>query len=175
MGVARATARLGQVQDARRAFAHMLELSRQLGRPIQRDSLFVTASIEVASGDSARAVADFERVLQLDGYYEGKRTRKSRAPLLDLARITLGQGRWAEALQKARVLRQIDLVDSLAATRSADVGQADLLIARAYAGLGRVDSAAVYGRAALAALTAGAGAAHPGTHDAATLLASLAR
>jgi serine/threonine-protein kinase len=175
LGMARATARLGRVQDARRAFAHMLELSRQLGRPTQRDSLFVNASIEVAAGDSARAVADFERVLRLDGYYEGRRTRKSRAPLLDLTRITLAQGRWAEALQRAYALRQIDLVDSLAATRSADVGQADLLIARAYAGVGSVDSAALYAKAALTALTAGAGASNSGTSDAATLLASLGR
>jgi hypothetical protein len=105
----------------------------------------------------------------------GTRTRRSRAPLVDLTCIVLGQGRPAEALALARSLRDIDLVDSLAATRTADVGLADLFLARAYVGLGRQDSALTYAPAALAALTAGAGPASPATRDASLLLASLAR
>jgi serine/threonine protein kinase/tetratricopeptide (TPR) repeat protein len=173
MGVARTSAHLGRVQDAQRAFGRMLELARQQGRAVQRESLFVAASIAVAMGDSSRAAADFESVLRLDGYFEGRRTRFSRAPLLDLARIALGRGQPAEALAFARSLRQISMVDSLAAVRSADVGQADLLAARAFVGMGRPDSATAYAQTALVALTAGAGPANPATHDASELLASL--
>jgi eukaryotic-like serine/threonine-protein kinase len=174
MGMARANARLGRIEAAEAAFQRMLELARQQGRAVARESLFVSATIALGRADSSRAGATFERVLRQDGYFDGTRTRRSRAPLVDLTRIVLGQGRPAEALDLARSLRDMDLVDSLAATRSADVGLADLFIARAYLGLGRQDSALTYARAALTALTAGAGPGSPATQDASVLLASLA-
>jgi serine/threonine-protein kinase len=174
MGVARADARLGHIAAAEAALDRMLQLARQQGRAVARESLFVSATIALGRADSSRAAATFERVLRQDGFFDGTRTRKSRAPLVDLTRIVLGQKRSAEALTLARSLRDIDLVDSLAATRSADVGLADLLIARAYVGLGRQDSALTYARAAVVALTAGAGPASTTTRDASLLLAALA-
>jgi tetratricopeptide (TPR) repeat protein len=175
MGVARSNARLGRVGDAQRAFRRELELGRQQGRAVARESLFVTASIVLAAGDSSQAASDFQAVLRRDGYFDGRRTRQSRAPLLDLTRITLGRGRWLEALGLARSLRDIDTIDSLAAVRSADVGLANLLIAQAFSGLGREDSALAYARAALTALSAGAGPASPASREASALLASLDR
>jgi hypothetical protein len=175
MGLARMNARLGDVEAARRAFRRMLQLAHQQGRAVERESLFVAASIAAAEGDTARAAVTFREVLQRDGFFDGKRTRSSRAPLLDLARITLGQNRALEALGLALALRQLDLVDSLAAIRSADVGQADLLAARAYLALGLRDSALVYAREGATALAAGLGASSPLAREAADFLTSLTR
>jgi len=175
MGVARTNARLNDVVAARRAFTRMLVLAHQQGRAVERESLFVAASIALAEHDTAAAASAFEQVLGIDGFFDGKRTRTSRAPLLDLTRITLAGGRYAEALDLALALRQLDLVDSLAAVRSADVGQADLLAARAYLGLGRRDSALVHARVAVTALTAGLGLAGPFTQESVEFLRSLER
>ena len=173
MGVARMSARLGDVAAAKRAFRRMLELGHRQGRAVERESLFVAGSVAVAEADTAAAAVAFREVLRRDGFFDGRRTRASRAPLLDLARITLGQGRAREALGLALALRQLDLVDSLAALRSADVGQADLLAARAYLALGRRDSALTYARQGSTALNAGLGASSPLAGEAADLLREL--
>jgi serine/threonine protein kinase len=175
MGVARSSAKLGDVETARRAFARMLVLAHQQGRAVERESLFVASSIALAEGDSLRAASGFEAVLRLDGFFDGTRTRRSRSPLLDLTRITLAQGRAAEGLELALALRKLDLVDSLAAMRSADVGLSDVLAAQAYLRLGRRDSAMAYARAGVTALTFGLGASDPATLEAAGLLASLSQ
>ena len=175
MGVARTSARLGDVEAARRAFARMLVLAHRQGRAVERESLFVAASIDLAEGDTLGAAAGFERVLRLDGFFDGDRSRRSRSPLLDLTRIILAQGRAAKGLELALALRKLDMVDSVAAVRSADVGLADVLAAQAYLGLGRRDSAIRYARAGVAALTSGLGASSPATDDARDLLASLTR
>jgi serine/threonine protein kinase len=175
MGVARTSARLGDVPTARRAFRRMLLLAHQQGRPVERESLFVTASIAAAEGDTGKALAGFRAVLERDGFPDASLRRRSRAPLLDLTRLTLAQGRYDESLGLARLLRGVDLVDSLAATRSGAVGQADLLLARAHLGMGRADSGALYARAAARALEAGLGPANPLTREANALLATLDR
>lgn len=175
MGAARMSARLGDVAAARRAFRRMLELARRQGRTMERESLFVTATIALAEGDTGRAAEGFRAVLRRDGFFDATRTRTSRAPLLELVRITLGQGRAREALELALALREIDLVDSLAASRSADVGQANLHVARAYLALGLRDSALAYARDGAAAIDAGAGRSSPLAAEAAELLASLTR
>jgi serine/threonine protein kinase len=175
LGVARNSARLGRTADARRAFARMLAIAREQGKPVPRESLFVTASIALAEGDSARAASTFEQVLRQDGYFTGKRRRTSRAPLINLTHIALGRGRPGEALTFARALREMGMLDSLAAFRSADVGEADLLAAYAHAAEGRADSAKAYAQSALAALSVGAGPAHALTQETAALLDSLAR
>jgi serine/threonine-protein kinase len=173
MGVARMSARQGDLPAARQAFRRELELAHRQGRDVQRESLFVAASIAVADHDSAQAATAFRKVLQLDGFFEGIRRRNSRAPLLDLTRITLGRGGAREALELALALRRLDLVDSLAAVRSADVGQADLLVAQAYLALGRRDSALAYARGAATALATELGASSTLAREAADLLASL--
>jgi hypothetical protein len=175
IGVARTSARLGDLERARSAFRRVLLLAGQQGRPVERESLFVAASIALAEDDTLRAASGFERVLRLDGFFEGHPTRRSRSPLLDLARITLERGHYAEARDFALALRRLGLVDSLAAVRSADVGQADLLAARAYRGLGRTDSAVASARAAVAALTAGLGAQSPAAREATGVLDSVLR
>ena len=175
MGVARTSARLGDLATARRAFARMLVLAHQQGRAVERESLFVAAAIAVAQHDTSAAIADYQGVLGRDRFFEGNHTRTSRTPLLELTRLTLARGHHRQALDLALMLRRLDLVDSLAALRSADVGHADLLAAQAYQGLGRRDSATAYARAAVTALKSGLGDAGPITGEAVGVLAALER
>jgi hypothetical protein len=170
--VARTSARLRRLPEARNAFARLLAIARRQQKPVVRESLFVAGTIELAEGDTARAMRTLESVLRQDGFFDGKRTPASRAPLLELTRAAL-EREPARALEHARVLRTLALTDSLAALRSADVGEADLLAARAHARLGAADSARRHAQSALTALTVGAGAGHRLTLQARALLDSL--
>jgi hypothetical protein len=174
IGVARASAKVGDLTRARAASGQVLAIARRQNRPAARDSLYITASIALATGDTAGAVRLFDAVLREDGYYS-KPAIRSRAPLLELARIRLARGEPAQGLEYARVLHRLGLTDSIAQFQSADVGEADLLAARAFAALGTADSAAWYARASVAALTVGAGTANPLTLQARALADSLAR
>ena len=172
LGVARTSARLGRLPEARTAFARLLAIARRQQKPVVRESLFVSGTIELAGGDTARAIRTLESVLRQDGFFDGKRTPFSRAPLLELTRAAL-EREPARALEHAHVLRSLALTDSLAALRSADVGEADLLAARAHLKLGAADSARRHAHAALTALMVGAGAGHRTTLQAKALLDSL--
>ncbi len=175
LGVARTNARLGRVPEARRAFDRMLALAREQHVPVPRESLFVAATIAHGEGDLARATEGFEAVLRRDGWFDGKRSPASRPVLGALARIALRQGKAASALAYASGLREIVTVDSIAELRSADVGESELLEARAYVALAAPDSARRYARAALDALTVGAGPESPLTGEARALADSLER
>jgi hypothetical protein len=72
-------------------------------------------------------------------------------------RRLLGRGNAMRARTYAQVMRTIANTDSLTAVRSADVGLADLHIARAFAADGMQDSARVWAAAAQTALRVGAG------------------
>ena len=175
IGVARASSKVGDIPRARATFQRVLAIARRQNRPASRDSLYLAASIALATGDTASASRLFEAVLREDGYYSGPPTVRSRAPLLELARIRLAQSAPAEALGYARALRTLGLTDSIAQFQSADVGEADLLAARAFSALSMGDSAAVYARAAATALPVGAGTTNPLTLQARALADSLAR
>jgi eukaryotic-like serine/threonine-protein kinase len=175
LGVARTNARLGRLPEARRAFARMLALAREQHVPVPRESLFVAATIAHGEGELARATEGFEAVLRGDGWFDGKRSPASRPVLGALARIALRQGKAASALAYARGLREIVTVDSIAELRSADVGESELLEARAYVALAAPDSARHYARGALGALTVGAGPESPLTGEAKALADSLDR
>ena len=174
IGVARASSKIGDLVRARAAFARVLDIARRQKRPAARDSLYIAASIALATRDTAEAVRLFDAVLREDGYYK-QPTLRSRAPLLELARIRLGRREPAQALELARVLHTLGMTDSIAQFQSADVGEADFLAARAFTALGSADSAAWYARAAVTALTVGAGNTNPLTVQARALADSLAR
>ena len=174
IGVARQSAKLGRPAEAASALGRALALARTMQRPVARESLFVGGTIALANRDTARALADLEAVLRRDGWFEGKASRQSRAALADLTRLLLARRAPDRALPLARGLRDLNLLDSLAATRSADVGEANLLIARAHLGLGATDSARRYAAAALPALAFGGGSAHPLIREATALRDSLA-
>jgi tetratricopeptide (TPR) repeat protein len=173
LGVARTHARLGRPAAAKRAFAQMLALARAQDKRVPAESLLVAASISHAEGDTARAVEAFEGVLREYGWYDGKRSPAARSALVELARIALEQERDSLALTWVRAIREVVTTDSIAELRSADLGEANLLRARALLGLQQSDSARHYAGAALAALTVGAGDASPLTAEARTLVDSL--
>ena len=175
IGVARIQARFGEVAGAKRALTRLLEIAHQLKKPTSRDSLFVAASIALAERDTARAARTFESVIREDGFFDGKRTPASRSALRDLARISLARGASQEALDYARALRTMALLDSLAEFQSADVGEANLLAAWAHAALGTADSASHYATAAVKALSVGAGPDDRLTLQAKSMADSLAR
>ena len=175
IGMARTKARLGDVPGAKRAFMRALEITHQLKKPTARDSMFMAASIALAERDSARAARTFESVIREDGYFDGKRTPVSRSPLRDLTRIVLARRDARQALDYARALRTMSLTDSLAEFQSADVGEADLLVAWAHTALGAADSASHYANAAVRALSVGAGANDRLTLQAKAMADSLAR
>ncbi|HUF35633.1 MAG TPA: hypothetical protein VMN37_06765, partial [Gemmatimonadales bacterium] len=174
IGVGRISARLGRLAEARQALGRILAIARDQNRPAHRESLFVAASIALATDDTGRAIRDFDGVLREDGWHDGRRSLHSRAPLVDLAWIVLPADP-ARALAYARGLREVALVDSLAEVRSMDVGEADLLAAHAHAALGFPDSALRYAGAAVTALAVGAGPAHRLTLKAGAFRDSLQR
>ena len=173
IGVARTKAKLGDAAGAKRALARLLEIAHQLKRPTTRDSLFVSAGIALAERDTARAGRTFESVIREDGYFSGKQTAMSRAPLRELTRVALALRAPQQALEYARSLRAMALVDSLAEFQSADVGEADLLAAWAHAALGAADSALYYATAAVRPLSVGAGPDDPLTVQAKSMVDSL--
>ncbi len=173
MGIARTNARLGRVRPAREAFARMLAIARRQQKPMPRESTFVAATIARAEGDLPRAADGLTAVLRQYGWFDGKRTPAMRPSLIELARIDLQRGDAAAALTHARAVREVVTVDSIAELRSADLGEADLLEARAYAAMAKPDSARRYARAALGALMVGAGEQSPVTREAKALADSL--
>jgi serine/threonine-protein kinase len=175
IGVARTKARLGDSAGAKRAFARVLEIAHQLKRPTTRDSLFIAASIALAERDTTRAARTFESVMREDGYFDGKRTPVSRSPLRELTWISLARRAPEQALDYARALRAMSLLDSLAEFQSADVGEANLLAAWAHAALGAADSASHYATAAVRALSVGAGPSDRLTLEAKGMVDSLSR
>jgi serine/threonine-protein kinase len=175
MGVARVNARLGRTPAARQAFARMLSLARSQQAPMPRESVFVAATIARSEGDLRRAQAGLETMLQMYGWFEGKRTPAVRPALVELGRIAVERGQDSLALTRARALREVVVIDSMAEGRSSDIGELNLLKARAYLGLAARDSARKYARAALAALTIGAGDDSPLTAEARAVVDSLER
>jgi serine/threonine-protein kinase len=173
MGIARTNARLGRPRPARDAFARMLALAREQQKPMPRESTFVAATIARAEGDLPRAANGLTAMLRQYGWFDGNRSPAMRPTLIELSRIDLQRGDAAAALAHARAVREVVTADSIAELRSADVGEADLLEARAFAALALPDSARRYARAALMALMVGAGQQSPITGEAKTLADSL--
>jgi serine/threonine-protein kinase len=173
MGIARTNARLGRPLPARAAFARMLALAREQQKPMPRESTFVAATIARAEGDLARAADGYTAMLRQYGWFDGKRTPALRPALIELARTDLQRGDGAAALAHARAIREVVTADSIAELRSADLGEAHLLEARAYLALAQPDSARRWARAALGALMVGAGEQSPVTREAKALVDSL--
>jgi serine/threonine-protein kinase len=173
LGVARTNARLGNLVPAKRAFAQMLVLARAQHKQLPAESLLAAASISHAEGHADQAALEFKGVLREHGWYDGKRTPAPRAALVELARIALEEGEDSTALAWARAIREVVPADSIAELRSADLGESNLLQARALRSLDQPDTARAYARAALAAITVGAGSTSPLTAEARALVDSL--
>jgi hypothetical protein len=141
------------------------------GEPL--DHQVLAGWIALARGDHDSAKRLFMTGLRSNGYYEGKARMLLEPVVFGLARCHLALGEPAEALKLAREARATASVDSLAEFRSARVGEARLIEARALLASG--DSAG--GRAsierAVVALATGAGMKHPLTGEARALAATL--
>ena len=173
-GIVRSLASLGRGTEAAPALTKYLAMIRALRGPTDRDSLILTAGITAALNDTAGAVVLLEGVMTLDGVLVTRQTnRRSWTALRTLTPLLLSQGNPERARSYALVMRQIANTDSITATQSADVGLADLYLARAYAALRMPDSARIWASAAQTALRAGAGPRHSTTREAERLLSTL--
>ena len=177
-GLARAQIALGQVARARTSAVRFAKIARAFP-PLKKtddlvpDTTVLAGLFSLAGGHTLAAQASFLTALRSNGYYEGKMRSRLHPVVLLVAQTALDLGHPTAALQYARAAEATAAVDSLAATRSAWVGQAQLLEARALLAAGDTGAARRTAMAAARALTGGAGAGHPLTLEAQTLLSSL--
>lgn len=97
-----------------------------------------------------------------------------RSVLIRAAEVALAARAPAEAIDYARAAHQIATSDSLTETRSAYVGEAELMEGRGMLAKGDTAGARAALTRALTALQAGAGASHPRSREAEGLLAQIA-
>ncbi len=177
-GLARAQARLGRLTEARRSLARFQQI--RAGYPHVQDTddvipdvLTLQGLLACAKGDTATAYERFTQSLRLNGYYEGKRHRRLRPVVILAAETGIARGRVDEALALTRDARETATVDSLADTRSAYVGEARLIEARALLAKGDTSAARATLEQSLLGLRAGAGPEHFRTLEAQRLVATL--
>ena len=174
-GLARADVQLGRLAEARRAKVRLEQIITTFPRVRNTDDQVpdgqvLDAWLALARGDTAAAKADLLAALRTNGYFEGKRGKRLRPVVLLTAECAVALGQVQEALALAREARAIAAVDALADARSAAVGDARLVEARALlAGGDSVGARAALDRA-LPALRFGAGADHPRTRQAEALV-----
>lgn len=174
-GLAQAQLRTGDRAGALRTAAQFREVAAR--KPVRSsddqvtDPRMLDALLAASAGDTAQAHSQVLAMLRSNGYFDGRRKKIFRAGLMLAAESALTLGQPAEALRYARDARTTATMDSLTATRSAYVGEASLLEARALLALGdRAGARAALARAVVA-LRTGAGTEHPLVHEA-TQLAS---
>ena len=177
-GLARAQIALGQLAQARASVARFAKIARAFPPLKKTDDLVPDTSIlaglmALASGHPGAAQTSFLLALHGNGYFEGKLRTRLRPVVLLVGQTALDLGQPAIALEYARAVAASAAIDSLAETRSAWVGQARLLEARALFATGDTVAARRAASAAARALTVGAGAGHPLTLEAHALLRSL--
>jgi hypothetical protein len=128
-----------------------------------------------AEGDAAGASALLERKLG-SLLTDGKpRLTMFALPLITAGEWRLGRGDARGADSLGAVARQAAAIDSLALTRSAFVGRAELLRAQALRSLGDATSARQAAERAVTALANGYGPAHRWTGAARAMVDSLSR
>ena len=176
-GLARAQIRLGRLADARRAKARLERIIVSYPHVQDTDDVIPDGRVldgwlALAQGNVSSARAAFTEALRSHGFFEGKLRARLRPVAVMAAECNLLLGKTEEALELAGEARAVADLDSLTGARSAKVGEARLLEARAF--LTRGDTAA--GLAALerarAELHVGAGREHPRTREADALAAS---
>jgi hypothetical protein len=131
------------------------------------------ALMAMAAGDTIKANALVQQTLTTYGYYRGRRSGILHSTLMLAAQTALALQHPDSALVFARDSRKSATRDSLTETRSARVGEARLIEARAE--LQKRDTAASRAdlQRALVALRNGAGPTNVRTRDAETLAARL--
>jgi tetratricopeptide (TPR) repeat protein len=176
-GLAQAELRLGHRAAARRAAARFRRIAGERGIRSVDDQVteprMLEAWLALSAGDTAAAHARAMEVLRGAGYFSGTRRHVLHSALILAAETALSLGDWAGALRLARDARLTASRDSLAAIRSAWVGEATLVEGRALLALGNTAAARTALVRAVVALRMGAGGRHPRVAEAERVLARL--
>ncbi|HSR42708.1 MAG TPA: tetratricopeptide repeat protein, partial [Longimicrobiales bacterium] len=137
------------------------------------DARILGGLIALAEGDTIAARTELLEGLRENGWFEGRRRKRLRPVAVWLAEAELAAGDPVEALRFAREAGDVATVDSIALRRSANVGEARLVVARALLATGDATGALSAALEARVALRAGAGAGHPRTREVERLLGAL--
>jgi len=127
------------------------------------------ARMAVATGHRAEARQRVTDALRSVGYFDGKRRGIFYSSLIFAGDLAVAGGQTADALRYAADARDLATRDSLTETRSAYVGEARLIEARALLARGDTAAARTAISRAVTALTTGAGQQHPLTKQASAL------
>jgi serine/threonine-protein kinase len=139
------------------------------------DARVLDARLALASGDPAAAYARAVEVLHDRGYFDGKRHSTFWEALMLASDAALGARETDSALALARGAHTIAMLDTLADTRSAYVGEARLAEGRALLAKGDSAGARTTLALALAGLRRGGGPAHPIAREAEAILSAMRR
>jgi serine/threonine-protein kinase len=177
-GLGRAAVSAGQLAEAERYAARLKDLIAQDTHVLDTDDVVPSAEVleglvARARGDLAMALARFTAALDGGGFHRGRSQRRWRPVVVLAAETALELGNLEEAVQLARAAEQVALVDPLAESRSAFVGEARATLGRILLAQGDRAGAAVLLQKSQTALQNGAGAEHPVTRQVQRLLREL--
>jgi len=163
----------GRFDEAERWIAEEDRAQARLAEKRTPNAPYLEGTLARARGDLPRARAALRRALAAQGYDRGERTYPMRAVLIHAAEAALDANAPADALEYARAAHGIAASDPVTESRSAYVGEAGLLEARALLASGDAAGARAALTRARAALVAGAGDDHPRVREADALSARL--
>lgn len=176
-GLAQAQLQSGDIPGARRTIARFDEIVVHKTAWSTDDQVMdprmLHALLAQSTGDAVTAHALVVQLLRAHGYFNGKRKDIFRTALMLAGETALRLGSPAEAIGYARDARTMATLDTLTEVRSAYVGDARLVEARALLAAGDSSSARTILTRSVVALRNGAGAEHPRTLEAEKLLAAL--
>jgi serine/threonine-protein kinase len=176
-GLAEAELQAGNLAGARRAtegfraLSHVRDLKNSDDEVMNVNTL--DALLAFSGGDAAKADTLVRQTLTESGYDTGRRRSLLHTALMLAAETSLATGHPDSALAFARSARKTATRDSLSETRSARVGEARLMEARAELASGDTAAARADARRALGALRIGGGVNNPRTRAAGELVARL--
>ena len=176
-GLAQAQLRLGDISAARRTTARFDQIA---AGPVKfssddqvTDPRMLHAMLALRNGDTAGAYTLVVQMLRSNGYFNGTRRKTFHTALILAAETALALGHSTEARGYAHAARVKATLDSLAETRSAYVGEAGLIEARAMLVSGDTSRARAELARSVVALRNGAGGEHPRTREAEELMGTL--
>jgi eukaryotic-like serine/threonine-protein kinase len=178
-GLAQAQLQRGEIDEARSTMARFLPIADNPKLASTDDHIvdirILDARLALASGSAAAAYAGATQALRSRKYFDGARKSTFRAAVILASQAALAARMPDSALRLARDARAIAMLDSLAGTRSAYVGEAHLAEGRALLASGDAGAARAVLERASVALRNGAGAGHPLVREVEALLSTLGR
>jgi len=177
-GLVQAQIQLGDIPGAKRSAARFDQIAAKMRFSSDdqvTDSRMLHALFALSAGDTVTGHTLLVQMLRSNGYFNGTRRKTFHSALILAAQAALALGAPGEALGYARDARKKAALDSLTDTRSAYVGEARLVEARAMLASGDTSGARTELAHAVVELRNGAGAGNPRTRQAETLIAALQR